>query len=346
MKLISIVIPIYNAEGSLRKCVDSVLGQTYSNYELILVNDGSTDNSAEICMSFKDNPKISVVNQQNSGVSSARNNGISKSKGDFVCFIDSDDWVEPTFLESFIDCFSNENELLVQDVSRDNSSKSYPNAGYIEKTVELSSLNELLVEFNLLRFGYPFGKFYSKSIIDSNNLKFEQDISYGEDLLFFISYLNHVEKIRFLPLLKYHYWVDDNVNSLSHRYNDYGSEVKAFVKFCEVCSKGFLGRDNSGEALHLLDAKKGLFLTRALESLYRPKTRQSFSRRIEVVKQLNTAENRRFYSAHNKMPLKKAAGYFLKKKWITTFDQFMLLIFNFRYGLGGYWPKIRSIILR
>lgn len=102
--LISVIIPVYNVERYLRECVDSVLGQTYQNFEIILVDDGSTDSSGDICDEYaKEDKRIQVVHQKNGGLSDARNKGFSKSSGEYVYFLDSDDWILPN---AFMDLFN------------------------------------------------------------------------------------------------------------------------------------------------------------------------------------------------------------------------------------------------
>jgi len=96
--MVSVIIPLFNKEVYIKKCIQSVLAQTYSNFELIIVNDGSTDGSLLKVLEFVDS-RISFLTQENSGVSIARNNGVSVSKHDYIAFLDADDWWEPTFLE-------------------------------------------------------------------------------------------------------------------------------------------------------------------------------------------------------------------------------------------------------
>ena len=99
-ELISIIVPIYKVEKYIAKCIESLIEQTYSTYEIILVNDGSTDNSLEICNSFKKRDKrIKVYTKENGGLSDARNYGLKKAVGSYICFIDSDDWVDNDFIE-------------------------------------------------------------------------------------------------------------------------------------------------------------------------------------------------------------------------------------------------------
>ena len=100
---ISVVVPVFNSEKYLEKCIDSIINQTYKNIEIILINDGSSDKSEEICNSYlKTYKNIKLINQSNSGVSVARNNGLKSSTGDYVLFVDSDDWLEKDMLEIMV----------------------------------------------------------------------------------------------------------------------------------------------------------------------------------------------------------------------------------------------------
>ncbi|EME5412439.1 glycosyltransferase family 2 protein, partial [Enterococcus faecalis] len=110
MKLVSVVIPVYNVEKYVEKCLDSVINQTYQNLEIIIVNDGSTDNSLSICQKKKlSDSRIKLINKENGGLSSARNAGIECAQGEFICFIDSDDWIELDYIEVLLNGMENTN---------------------------------------------------------------------------------------------------------------------------------------------------------------------------------------------------------------------------------------------
>ena len=112
MYKISIIIHIYNASVYLKRCIDSVLKQTYQNFELILVNDGSNDDSGEICQHYAEkNSNIKYISKNNGGVSSARNIGFEHSCGDFICFIDADDWLEPIYIEKLAEKIGGNNNI-------------------------------------------------------------------------------------------------------------------------------------------------------------------------------------------------------------------------------------------
>ena len=100
---ISVIIPMYNAETQIQKCVNSLLCQTYTNFEIIIVNDGSKDNSLAVCQNtFGNEPRVKIVDKPNGGVSDARNAGMRAAEGEYISFVDADDWVEPTYLSCYM----------------------------------------------------------------------------------------------------------------------------------------------------------------------------------------------------------------------------------------------------
>lgn len=216
--MISIIIPVYNVETYLPQCIESVLSQTCRNFELILVDDGSTDQSPAICDEYalKDN-RIKVVHQENSGVSNARNNGISLARGQWITFIDSDDWVDPDYLENFesegLDC-----DLIVQGL------KYYDNRnGQFFEYIRVNNCElcgprqkELIAENKVLSLGYPVAKLYKKSLI-ANRVFFNTRISYHEDHIFVLDTYNLAKKIKLVNSVGYNYRYYHTNNSLSSK---------------------------------------------------------------------------------------------------------------------------------
>lgn len=114
-ELISIIVPIYNVEKYLNRCVESIIRQSYTNLEIILIDDGSTDNCYEICIQYKKKDKrIKVIHQQNEGLSSARNTGVANAKGDYISFVDSDDWIHPDFIRNLYYTMKKNNSQIVE----------------------------------------------------------------------------------------------------------------------------------------------------------------------------------------------------------------------------------------
>ena len=195
--MISVIVPVYNAESVLHYCVDSILNQSYKDFELILVDDGSTDESREICDSYaSDNSNIVVKHIGNQGVSKARNTGIDLAKGEYICFVDSDDFIETDYLERLIntkdkfpeydniwcgfhtvDGYENYN-VLQEALFSDN-----------EEITETSTRYIMTIHEKWLDAG-PVCKLYSRKVILDNKLRFSEDLSLGEDLIFNFDYLD------------------------------------------------------------------------------------------------------------------------------------------------------------
>lgn len=205
---ISIIIPVYNVEKYIAKCIESILNQTFKDFELILVDDGSKDSSGRICdfYAMKDN-RISCFHKKNEGVSIARNFGIGKSKYNWICFIDSDDWVESHFLESFYKYEFEEKTLIIQGILYDYSDIKKENKfffKYNNKKFPISN-KEQIIESRILENGCPIGKLFNKNILTENNILFDQKISTHEDHLFVWTYLQHINNIQLSETVSYHY---------------------------------------------------------------------------------------------------------------------------------------------
>lgn len=216
---VSIIVPVYKVEEYLPKCIDSILAQDYTNWELILVNDGSPDNSGEICdiYSTKDS-RIFVIHTQNKGVSHARNLGLAKATGEIVCFIDSDDWVERNYLSSMMKYSDDDGTFVYGNIIHDRSKSNISTVGfpYVDGDCSLcSQASEFMVRNRIPENGYPFAKFFRKRIIEQYQLKFDERISLHEDHLFVLQYLLKVNKIVLAANPCYHYIHRDTGDSLS-----------------------------------------------------------------------------------------------------------------------------------
>lgn len=216
---ISIVIPIYNAEKYLNMCLDSVITQTYSNLEIILINDGSKDSSLDICYRYKEKDnRIKVINNNNHGVSYSRNCGISISTGEYIIFIDADDYIENNFIEKLITC----NEYETYDLFISCYTDFYDENIFKEQKL----IDENILTFDLKKdylnivkyLRTPWGKIYKLNIIKENNIKFPEDYITAEDQIFNFMYLRYVKKYRFLNECLYFYR-HENKDSLSSSKN-------------------------------------------------------------------------------------------------------------------------------
>lgn len=209
--LISVIVPVYNAEDHLERTIASILNQTYPHLELILIDDGSTDRSFQICQQYKKTDhRIRVTQQPNSGVSVARNAGIEASVGELLVFVDSDDYIEETMMEVLMSSFRNPNELIVYGYYIHNLEKGNEvllNPGNRENkeltVAELASAFWHYYESGVTNS--PCNKLYVSSIIKKNKLYFPAGVKMGEDVAFNLTYFNQISHIKVIDKYLYHY---------------------------------------------------------------------------------------------------------------------------------------------
>lgn len=202
--LISIIVPIFNTELYLRKCIDSILNQTYQNLEIILVNDGSTDNSALICEQYaKKDKRIHFINCKNSGVAIARNIALDYAHGDYIGFVDSDDYIQPDMFETLYSLSKKESadiSMVSNYIVEDNHIIEHNFTQQIEIYDSISALKELLVDQKVQN--YTWNKLYKSSIFNSIRFpvgKFYEDI----DIMYHL--FESCEKIVYYDIPKYYY---------------------------------------------------------------------------------------------------------------------------------------------
>lgn len=204
--LISTIIPVYNAEKFLCKCLDSLLNAQISEVtnEIILIDDGSTDNSLEICKDYESNHNnIKVFSQKNQGPSVARNVGLNKALGDWITFVDSDDWVDQKYFSSFLKLREKEAELLLFGYNKVSNFKSIEHTVFEGTISSKIILKETLKYHNVLWF--PWNKFYKREIIEKHQLRFNPKVKIGEDTLFNISYLKNTNQVYSAQDILYNY---------------------------------------------------------------------------------------------------------------------------------------------
>lgn len=230
--LISIIVPAYNVADYLPDCLDSLVHQTYSNIEIIVVNDGSTDKTMSIAVRYeKEYPSIILINQNNEGLSGARNAGIKQAKGDYICFVDSDDWVEKDMIRKAV-CSLNQREDVVlwgymkeynhisimQPLSKEIERYSEINIHYLYQRI-IGPVNEQLKHPECVdSYITAWGKLYKASIIKDNKIQFVSTKEIGtEDLLFNVQFFSHVRNAVILPHCLNHYR-KTNTSSLTSNY--------------------------------------------------------------------------------------------------------------------------------
>lgn len=229
-KIVSVIVPIYNSQEYLRKCVQSIVDQSYPNIEVILVDDGSSDGSPQICDDFAaQDHRVKAIHIPNGGVSNARNLGVQHAEGAYIAFVDSDDYADEDYLETLVRGIQKSNaDLCVSALDPEYLGNSFE----MQLTPDYEESLLFLLQ-NFLLFG-PVVKLYRSDFIRKHQISFSKGISYGEDLLFNLDYLSVIDRICYINQCGYHY-VTDNTESLSRkvRWNMFDNEMMLHQKLMD-----------------------------------------------------------------------------------------------------------------
>ena len=216
MPKISIIIPVYKAENYLHRCVDSILAQTFTDFEILLVDDGSPDKSGMICDEYAtiDN-RVRVVHKENGGVSSARNVGLDLAIGEYIWFVDSDDWIESNALEILLKGGSNTDVcfFLLKPYPEGRLPFSFDSILIDQQQVYFSGIKSCGKTIAMIEqcggFGWTCNKLFKSNIIHKHNLRFDHRFAIQEDHLFTLSYVIHIESISVLADAPYNYFMQE-----------------------------------------------------------------------------------------------------------------------------------------
>lgn len=238
---ISVIVPVYNGSIHLEKCISSILKQTQKNIELIVVDDGSSDDSLLIIRQFlKKDQRIKLISQENKGVSAARNRGLEIARGRWISFVDADDWMELNMLATLYEvAISNDSGLTVCNVNEFQKDKPFKLRLNISSgPIDYSAVPEKAVEM-MMDFKYDYAnwnKLYNGDIIRKYQIRFDEHISIGEDLLFNLYYLHFIDKIVCIDIPLYNYRIHEQSTmskSLDKRVQQYDLQFKAYKCFAE-----------------------------------------------------------------------------------------------------------------
>ncbi len=235
MVKVSVIIPVYNAEKHLRKCIESLLGQTMLEIELIFVNDGSSDSSNSIIEKYrsKDN-RIKIISKNNEGVSIARNTGIAAATAEFIAFADADDFVENDMLSTLYEiAVSNDADIVVSNYFKTlDSIQATVKLPFIDgKVVDNVGINEQIIPYFLREeiLNQCWNKLYKTSLLRYENVKFPQGVALGEDGLFNISAFLQAKRVVFTEYAGYHY--EENAGSATRdmsKHDYFASALKQY----------------------------------------------------------------------------------------------------------------------
>lgn len=272
--LFSIIIPVYNVEKYLDKCIGSILGQTFHNFELLLIDDGSKDASGDICDNYsKSDSRVRTFHLKNNGPSHARNFGLEQSAGQYITFVDSDDWVEPNLLETYLNHFTQDIDLVKIGYSKDfpthSEIKSLDKDLIIEKSSELLRVTE-----ETAYFGYIWNSCYRKSLIAQ--LRFDESINWCEDQLFSYNYFLRCRKAFLSSLPLYHYMQREGPSLSTKR----DLSVIAKVANIDYEIKQRLNAEDDPKVAELINNYYQILLFTIIQGIYQgietPKKRKTF----------------------------------------------------------------------
>lgn len=252
MKKISVIVPIYNAQKYLIQCINSILNQTYKNLEILLINDGSSDDSLEICQKFeKKDKRIQVFTQENGGSTKARQTGLQVATGEYISFVDSDDWIDPCFYEKlYILAEINRADMVVsgcvvEDGKKSEFQKNNLTEGFYDKYALKKNFYPQMLYFessDFFRFGihqYLWNKLYKKSLIESCILKLDERIYDGEDVACVFEACLRADSIIVDNHCWYHYRIHENSICTSKKDERYFVNAVYLFQYMEKSFREF-----------------------------------------------------------------------------------------------------------
>lgn len=273
MPEISVIVPVYNVENKIRRCIDSILAQTFTDYKLILVDDGSSDQSGVICDEYaKVDSRIKVIHQENKGASAARNRGIKEANGTYLGFVDSDDYVAEDYLCALYQTIKKLNVDMAMccyySVSDDGSiteSKHRFADGYCldRKGIESQLYSDIFFNKDTTGYFSLWNKLFRKDLVDSYSILIDESMSFGEDMLFVMECLKHCNNIAFSDKPLYYY--ESLSTGLFNRYHRgfIGDIMKCYTALVEQTKP----KDEKIEDLIPLSLKYWYYVNRQISAV-------------------------------------------------------------------------------
>ena len=284
---IGVIIPAYQAENHIKKCIQAVISQTYNCWKAIVIDDGSTDKTREIVEEYvKIDSRIELIHQPNSGVASARNRGLERVNGEYIAFIDSDDIIEPEYFETLTYEITKTKADIVCCIGDDNhffsgeSDRAICDQSFIRENFAPMYLN--------YSFNSVWGKLYKYSAV--KNIRFVETMRVAEDLVFNIHCLNNIEKVAFIRSGGYKY--NPNTESATHRFDkrDFENQTTVMNEVTYFC------RNNSVKSFE--DAIQIMYLRNIIDPIINASTYLPLTSAKTVIKELIESEPYRTISAH------------------------------------------------
>jgi len=208
--MVSIVVPLFNAEKYVEKCIFSLITQTKKDIEILVIDDGSTDNSLHLVEKISENDtRVKVIRQENKGVSATRNLGVKYATGETICFVDADDYVENTYIESMYNVWDEETLVVCNFVHNDSTIKVLPLISNLQLKDEISS-DFLVGDLGRAIAFSCCNKMFSIELLRQHNIVFPENVKIGEDMIFVLQYLSYAKQINCIDKGLYHYCIHNS----------------------------------------------------------------------------------------------------------------------------------------
>lgn len=228
--LVSVIVPVYNVSDYVGHCIESVVNQTYENIEIIVINDGSTDDSLSVCRTWEaKDSRVMVIDQENQGVSVARNAGLAACTGEWICFVDGDDWMETDAIERMLDCASDDTDILITDYYVNAVSKEWTESFFsledhdFSKDEHIELIKNCFIKTSFTNWsavtmvGVPWAKIFRADVIKKNNINYDKNLRKMQDALFCSEAFENCGNVFFRKIPTYHY--RQNNVSITHKGN-------------------------------------------------------------------------------------------------------------------------------
>ncbi len=334
---VSIIVPIYNVEKYLCRCIESLLVQTYRDIEIILVDDGSPDGCPELCDEYAEkDTRIRVIHKKNGGLADARNCGIEVALGEYIYFVDSDDHIEPDAVENMVAAMQTENvDLVMSSYYIDYANEGYSVECNIPKRMVFKGREKLpsaIAEMEKISFNVVWNKLYRAELIKKNSLRFQKDGMPGEDLLFNCGYMMLEPDAVLIPEKTYHYMRQDE-DSLAGKYRrDLYDKVRRFNRAREGLYEHF--DMNSEEYREIYATTFVDYVFSCIPNLYKPQNKASSKEKKEELCKILATEGLSYNLRliKNKTTYQRLMGLLcsLKKTFIPKLVLDMLFFVRYR----------------
>lgn len=296
--LISVIVPVYNVEKYLSRCLESIINQTYKNIEVVCIDDGSPDKSINILKQYeKKDKRIKIIRQENKGLSGARNTGIKKSNGEYIFFVDSDDWLPKNAIE-----------LLYKTIEKDKSDicignlvKTYPKKNKEKKLKKMTNSIFTLtsyLEYSIKNKNFTanvVNKLYRSKIIKQSKILFKEKILY-EDFFFVIQYFSYTRKISMIKENVYYYYLERS-DSIVNNINK--GDLDSFQNVADI--ENFLINNNHEEILNLKYFQNYIFewlLSATVSKLFKSRNIELTEKMYELIR--NNKVFKKYYKLYQK----------------------------------------------